>query len=316
MNMKKIIIPALLITATLVSQAQRCLDMRISDLVKSLPVPDNGPAALRKCLSEKGDHEKIYIKHYGTDLVQLDTGIAQAERKFAVASAPDMAGYSANMPNQQDMSDAKALAEKLKTMTPEQQKEFGMQMAAQSKASQAAPVDNSAVIRMVLQAQDLAVRQMTPASREFNTKFHDLQQQCEQEIQALPRPDKSKCPTDVTGMVDCKCANHAEAVYWKKAAGIQEKYNLQKTELYKSYLAHMGTLAAQVDATVAQLHHGDDIQSTNYKRTLVSAQGSAYANAYGTSVEALKEIRKSGSDVGLNQQNAEHGVYDISCSHL
>jgi hypothetical protein len=295
--------------------AQKCLDINIVTLMGKLETPGNAAASFSKCRTSKNDEHQLTITDYGSDLVDLDSMEARTAREFnyAVISGSD---YSTMHAPSQDQAEAiKADAEKLKTMTPEQQRAYAMQMSQKYGGGNSKPLqDDAATIQTVMKAQNIAVIQMKTLDDEFANKIRASDKSASDEIAALPRADKSKCPQNKQGMVLCSCANEAESAYWEKAILIRDKYNSQKIAIYQSYLTRIKALAGQVDDIVGQFKYGETLRSVEMKKMLLSSQSAAFANAFVESTLCVEGIRKSGSDLYINKVNSDNGVYDLSCS--
>src|SRR4029077_13330290 len=172
--------------------------------------------------------------------------------------------------SQQDVAGAKDLAEQLKSMTPEQQKEWAAQMAQQKMKNPGAGTmqDDAGTAKLVYQTQDIAVNQMRAVNDEFSNKLAAIDDAANKEIQTITRGDKSKCPQGITGSPACDCSNEIEGKYWKQIIVIKDNYNNQKTALLQNYLPKIKALAGSVDNTVTKLKNGDAIKSPDLKRML------------------------------------------------
>src|ERR1700733_3344948 len=129
--MKKLLFLSVLLAGFLIPKAQQCLDMNISQKMELLSMPENPAASFKKCVTNKNEKNQTVITDYGKDLQDIDSLIARTIRGFNNAMLSTVSLTSVQQPSQQDASAAKDLAEQVKNMTPEQQKEFAMQMAQQ-----------------------------------------------------------------------------------------------------------------------------------------------------------------------------------------
>ncbi len=315
--MKKILAVICLIITAKAMTAQKCLNLNIASMMDKMEVPGTAATSFKKCNIGKNDYSQVTIENYGTDLKDLDTMIARASVDFNKAVVSGAMPSNMQMPSQQDVNASKQLAEEIKSMTPEQQKEFAMQMAQQQmKNAKAAPMqDDAATIKSVYDAQNIATIQMKSVNDELSNKLHAIDQAASKEKEAVQRDSKSKCPGDVTGLPACDCANAVEAKYWKQIIAIEDNYNNQKIALLQTYLPKIKGLAASIDATVSKLKNGDAVKSASLKQTLFSSQSSGFANAFVVTSGCIEQVRKDGADAYVNKLNSDNGVYDLSCSH-
>ena len=313
--MKKLILLFTYGTMAFALRAQKCLDINITSLMGNPDVPGAAVASYKKCTTSKNDHNQITVVDYGTDMVQLDTLINKTTRNFNSAYMAGVTGANMQMPSQ-DAAAAKDLAEQLKSMTPEQQKEWAAQMAQQKMKNPGAGTmqDDAGTAKLVYQTQDIAVNQMRALNDEFSSKLVNIDDAATKEIQAISRGDKSKCPQGITGLPACDCSNEIEGKYWKQIIVIKDNYNNQKTALLQNYLPKIKALASSVDNTVAKLKNGDAIKSSDLKRMLFSSQSSAFANAFLVTTRCMEDIRKDGATAYANKMNCDNKVYDLSCS--
>jgi hypothetical protein len=287
--------------------AQKCLDINIVSLMGKLGTPGNAETSFKNCNTGKNDHHQTVINNYGTDLVQLDTMETQMITNFSFAATPGLGSASAN--------DSRAMAEKLKSMTPDQQKEWIQQNYIQNHSAGAAPVqDDGPTSQQVLQVRTIASMQMKNLNDEFSAKLSEIDNKCKDEIKTVALGDKSKCPSDIVGMPSCACTNKIESTRWTKVLAIQDKYDAQKIDVYQTYLPKIKALAAQVDNAVTKYNYGANLKSSQMKQMLFSAQSSAFSNAFLITTICVEGIRKDGSNVFVNKVNSDNGVYDISCS--
>jgi hypothetical protein len=311
---KRYILSGILICSLTGTRAQKCLELNIVAMMGKLEAPGDAASSYSKCNTSKNDHRQIVIDNYGSDLVALDTLEARTSRdlNFASVAGLNPTGVPGNY--QQQAADAQALAEKLKAMTPEQQKEWAMQMASQRSATAGKPIqDDPSLMKMVMQAQNIAVNQMKAVNDEFAAKYRTASEAADAEIKALPPRDKSKCPQDKEGLVYCGCANKVESAYWQKVITILNTYNNQKIATFQTYLPRIKALAGEVDDVVVKCKYGDALHSPDMKRMLLSEQASAYANSILMTTLCIENVRKTGSDAFVNKVNSDNGVYDLSC---
>ena len=316
--MKKNILPLL---AGLISfscpMAQKCLDISIVSIMEKMETPGDAATSFKKCNINKNDHNQTVIVNYGTDLVQLDTIETQTLRNFNMAYVSSMSPTAMQVPSQQQINDTKALAEKLKSMTPEQQQQWAKQMYLQNNNAGARPVqDDAPTMQQVMHVRDIAVSQMKALNDEFSGKLNEIDDKCSNEIKIVAVGDKSKCPSDKVGMPSCDCVNKIEGTRWKQVVEIQNKYDAQKIAVYQTYFSKIKAMASEVESVVIKYKYGNDIKSTQMKGFLFTSQSSAFANAVLVTTICIEKIRKDGSTAYLNKTNSDNGVYDISCSHL
>lgn len=314
--MKKLFLFLISLFWLLKLSAQKCLDISISTMMDKIETPVDAEASFKKCSTKKNDHNQVVIVNYGQDQIQLDTIDSRTGRNFSVASISTSPYANMQAPSQSQVDASKALAEQLKSMTPDQQKEWVKQMMAQNSSAGVKPIqDDGPTTQQVMHARDVAINQMRALNDEFSGKLHDIDDKCSSEIKTVLMGDKSKCPMDLEGMPSCDCANKIEAVRWKLIVDIQNKYDAQKTATYQIYFPKLKVMAGEVDNTVIKYKGGDDIKSPSLKGFLFSAQSSAFANSILVTTYCAEKIRKEGATAYVNKLNSENGVYDISCSH-
>ncbi len=316
--MKKII---LLVLAGLISfsgpMAQKCLDISIVSVMDKMETPGDAASSFKKCNIHKNDHNQTEIVNYGTDLVQLDTIETQTLRNFNLAYVSSMNPSAMQAPSQQQINDTKALAEELKSMTPEQQQQWAKQKYLQNNNAGARPVqDDATTMQQIMHIREIAVNQMKALNDEFSGKLNEIDEKCSNEIKILTAGDKSKCPSDKVGMPSCDCVNKIESTRWEQVVEIQNKYDAQKINIYQTYFSKIKAMATEVDNTVIKYKYGNDIKSSQMKGFLFTSQSSAFANTVLVTTTCIEKIRKDGSTAYLNKMNSDNGVYDISCSHL
>ena len=314
--MKKLCLLSALAFGFLIPKAQECLNISISQKMEILSMPDNAAVSFKKCLTSKNERGQTDITSYGKDLQDIDSLLAQTSRGFNNAMISTVSMTSVQQPSQQDVNAMKDLAEQVKNMTPEQQKEFAMQMAQQQQKNRSAqPIqDNASVSKLVYETYDLAVNKMKAVNDEFSAKIRTINDAMSNEIKTLKKEDKTKCPSDVTGLPNCDCTNKIEGRYWQQVVAVNDKYDHQKTTLFQEYLAKIKAMAVTVDNNVRTCKNGDALQSPQLKKMLFSAQSSAFGNAFLVTSICMKDARKEGADANLNKQNCDANVYDVSCS--
>ena len=297
--------------------AQKCLDIRISSLMNQLEPPADAASSFQKCNTSKNDRGQRIIENYGSDIVQLDTMLNRNMSAFTMASVKGTPNFNtSNM--QQDAGDAKALAETLKSMTPEQQKAWAMQVAQDrmknAGSSGSMPQDDAQTSRTVFQTRDISVNKMKVLNDELMQKINLINEASDKEIKALSREDKTKCPSNITGMPLCECANRIEGNYWKQVLAIRDKYNTQKSALFRAYYPKMKEMAATVDEVVEKYNRGDALKSPQLKSMLFSTQSAAFSNAFLMLSKCVEDVRKEGSDAFVNKLNSDNKVFDLSCA--
>lgn len=298
------------------AQAQRCLKVNIVAVPDLIQLPGSSMASLKDCKTQTAQNGRLEIADYGNNTTEVDSELARTSRSFAMASVAGVNTHQ-QMPSAQDMSDAKQLAATVSSMTDDQKRQFAMQMAQQQQkaGAQNAVQDDPVSSKMVYQAQQIAISQMKAVNDEFTARLNAIDAAAQAELAAIKVPDETACPqAGPTGMHSCACINKQYSVYWKQKVAIQDKYNVQRTEAYKTYQPKLRALAMQVDATVKKLNYGDALTSPGLKQMLFSSQSSAYANAGLVTSLCAKNIRKSGADAYVSQVNSEHGTYSMACS--
>ena len=291
--------------------AQKCMQLNIVALMGRLEAPGGSASSFNKCNVTKNDEKQTVIVDYGTDLNQLDTMLAHTSNDFNRAS---LAGISTNIPSQNDIDNSKQLAEKLKNMTPEQQKQWAMQVAREKQKGAGAHIqDDAQTTKLVFQVQDMAVNQLKKLNDEFAAKLRDINSALANDVSKVKMGSKAGCPQDKTGLPSCGCANEIAGKYWAEIVKITDRYNDQRTALLQSYIPRIKSLVATVDDDIVKLKYGDAVQSPDLKRTLFSSQAASFSGAFDITTSCIKLARKDGSNAYLNKFNSDHGVYDLSC---
>ncbi|HEY9000260.1 MAG TPA: hypothetical protein VIM89_02820 [Mucilaginibacter sp.] len=310
--MKKFILLLVICAVGREVYAQRCLDINILSLTGHLQAPGDAASCYNECATTTNDHGQKVISNYGTRDTQLDELIKQKMQEFTNASVSGMGSG----PSASQVQDYKAMAAKMKEMTPDQQKAYAMQIAQQMQSSRStAQMENPAAARIVGTNQT-NVMQLKQLGDEFAAKLRALKGQEKTERDAVKTPDYSKCPgVDKTGMPACGCVNGLDGKYWQQIVAIENKYNSQKTALLQSYLPRYKTLIGTIEDNIAKVHYGDDLKTANYKKILFSQQSSTFAAAFDIPSVVINDIRRTGSDAYVNKVNSDAGVYNLSCSH-
>lgn len=148
----------------------------------------------------------------------LDTLVQQKLNAFNNAFLMASGSRAAQMPSGQTAEDAQQLAAKLKSMTPDQQKEWAMQQANQRMQTSSRPViqDDPATAQLVFKTRDLATVQLVALDREFAAKLREIGNAEYAAMNKLPKPDDSKCPgVDKVGLPSCSCVNEVDGKYWQ-----------------------------------------------------------------------------------------------------
>ena len=315
--MKKLLFLSVLLSGFFIPKAQQCLDINIVQKMESLYMPESAAASYKKCVTNKNEKNQAVITQYGKDLQDIDSLIARTTRGFNNALLSTVSLTSFQQPSQQDVSAAKDMAERVKNMTPEQQKAFAMQMAQQQQQNRAAqPIqDNAAVSKLVYETYDLAVNKMRTLNDEFAARLKVMNEAMSMEVKALKKDDKTKCPQDIVGLPACDCTNKIEGKYWQQVVAVNNKYDQQKTVLFQDYLTKIKAIAVTVDNNVSACKNGDALKSPQLKKMLFSAQSSAFSNAFLVTTICMKEAREEGADAYVNKLNSDANVYDLSCSN-
>ena len=172
-------------------KAQKCLDLNVTAMMSGMHSPGTAANSFNACTTKTNDHKQTEITGYGADLSQLDTLVTRTMRDFTNASVMNM---NTQMPSAQNVDAAKQMAEKLKSMTPEQQKQWAMQMAQQNQQQYAngrSMQDDAETSKLVFQTNDMAVNQLSALNREFAAKLREVMDASSKEISAVKSPDIS-----------------------------------------------------------------------------------------------------------------------------
>ncbi len=305
-------IPALIPNAI---KAQRCLDYSVLALMGNLEVPgasDNSFAACRTRMNDRGQTE---IVDYGVYLAKLDTLINQKMREYTLTVQSSMGGMGL-MPSPQTAADGQALAEKLKNMTPEQQKAWAMDQANQRMQSNHGPSiqDDPATANLVMKTNDIGVNQLAAVDREFAAQIQEVINAKYGALHKVPGPDESGCPqSGKTGMHSCACVNGVDGKYWQEMVAIEDQYDAQKIAILRTYLAKIKALVGQVDYNIGKLNYGAGIKTKDLQKALFAAQQSAFGTAFDITSTVIHAIHQEGANLFLNEQNSNKMVYNLSC---
>jgi hypothetical protein len=312
--MKKLFLLLMICACAAQVNAQRCLDINILSLTGHLQAPGDAASCYNECATTTNDHGQKVISNYGTRDTQLDAMIKQKMQEFTNASVSGMGSTSA--PSASQVQDYKAMAAKMKEMTPEQQKAYAMQIAQQMQSSRSTgQMENPAAARIVGTNQT-NVMQLKQLGDEFAAKVRAIREKEKAERDAVKTPDYSKCPgADKEGLPSCGCVNGLDSKYWQQIVAIENKYNSQKTALLQSYMPRYKTLIGTIEDNIAKVHNGDDLKTANYKRMLASQQSSTFAAAFDIPAAVINDIRRTGADAYVNKANSDAGVYNLSCAH-
>jgi len=295
--------------------AQKCLNLNITSMMSGMNAPGSAANSFNACKTKTNDHGQTQITGYGADLDQLDTLTTRTMRDFTNASVMNI---NTQMPSSKNVDAAKQLAEKLRTMTPEEQKQWAMQMAKQNQQQYASnqPIhDDMETSKLVMQTNDMAVNQLSALNREFAAKLRDIMDASAKEIAAVKSPDQSQCPgTKPVGLPTCACANGLESKYWEKIISIKDKYNNQRTATWQSYLPRIKAIITTVDYNISKLKYGDAVKSPQLKQMLFSAQSSSFGNAFSISLACIEDVRKDGSNAYVHKVNADKSVEFLGCA--
>lgn len=297
--------------------AQTCFDMSILSLMTKLDVPGNAAKNFAACHTTSNEDHQIAISDYGVYMKDLDTLVTQKMRDFNNASMVGSGDVNSQMPSAQTIEDSKKLAGDLKSMTPEQQKEWAMQQANKQMANKSShPVmqDDPATTRLVMQTYDIAVNQLSVLDRELAAKYRSMESARSAAMEKVPAPDRSKCPSvDKIGSPACSCVNKLAAKYFVQKLILEDQYDAQKITLYQSYIGKIKGLVQQVDQNIVKLNFGAGIKSNQIQKMLFSSQSAAFGNAFDFTYLTIRAIHKDGSDLYVDKLNSDKDVYDLSC---
>jgi hypothetical protein len=286
--------------------------------MSNLQAPGDAASCFKECKTRLNDYGQKVIVNYGVRDAQLDEIVKRNSQDFTNALISGMG--SASLPNASQVQDYKAMAAKMKSMTPEQQKAYAMQMAQQMRNSNHAPsaasMENPQTAKMVSKAFTTATVQLKQLDDEFGAKARQMNSEEKAERDAVKPPDYTKCPAvDKIGLPACSCVNELDGKYWLQIITIENKYNSQKAALLQSYLPRYKSLVGNVEDIISKLHYGDDVKTPNYKKMLFGAQSGAFGNAFAIPTAVINDIRKTSADTYVNKVNCDAVVYNLSCVH-
>lgn len=298
--------------------AQKCFNMSILSLMSKLEVPGNAGKNFGDCTRSSNESHQVVIADYGAGMKELDTLVAQKTRDFNNASIAGSGDVNSQMPSAQTVQDSKQLADILKDMTPEQQKEWAMQQANKQVANRSShPVmkDDPATTRLVMQTHDIAVNQLSAVDREFAAKYRSIDSARASAMDKVPAADRNKCPSvDNIGTPSCSCVNNSASRYFAQKLALEDKYDAQKIALFQHYIVKIKGLVQQVDQNIAKLSFGAGIKSKQMQKMLFSSQSGAFGNAFDITYATIQAVRKDGADLYVNKVNSDKGYYDLSCA--
>jgi hypothetical protein len=316
--MKLPILLLLLLAFTSSLCAQKCLDLSVLSLMTKLEVPGNAAAGFASCSTRVNENNQTEIVDYGVYMKDLDTLVTQKLRDFNIAFMSGSGDVNSQMPSAQTIEDSKKLVEDLKSMTPEQQKEWAMQQVNKQMAAKSSPAvmqDDPAVTRLVMQTYGIAANQLPALDREFAAKYRTIESARSAAMEKVPEPDRSMCPAvDKIGMPACACVNKLAAKYFGQKLIIEDQYDAQKIALYQSYIGEIKGLVQQVDQNIVKLNFGAGIKSKQMQKMLFSSQSGAFGNAFDFTYVTITAIHKDGSDLYVNKFNSDKNAYDLSCA--
>ena len=297
--------------------AQKCFNMSILSLMSKLEIPGDAAENFAACTRSSNENHQVVIVDYGNGMKDLDTMVARNTRDFNYASIAGLGDAKSQMPSAQTVEDSKQLAETLRNMTPEQQKEWAMEQANKQMANRGShPVmqDDPATTRLVMQTQDIAVNQLSALDREFAAKYRSIDSAKVLAMDKVPEADRNKCPSvDKIGTPSCSCVNNLASKYFAQKLALEDKYDAQKIALFQSYIVKIKGLVQQVDQNIAKLNFGAGIKSGQMQKMLFSSQSAAFGNAFDITYATIQAVRKDGADLYVNKVNSDKGYYDLSC---
>ncbi|MDP4131848.1 MAG: hypothetical protein Q8918_03690 [Bacteroidota bacterium] len=296
--------------------AQKCLDLSVLSLMSKLEVPGNAAANFALCSTRVNENNQTEIIDYGVYMRDLDTLLHQKSNEFNNAFLMASGSRAGQIPSGQTAADAQQLAAKLKSMTPDQQKEWAMQQASQRMQASSRPViqDDPVTAQLVIKTRDLASVQLVALNREFAARFREIGNAEDAALNKLAKPDDSKCPgVDKVGLPSCSCVNEVDGKYWQQMVVLEDQYDAQKIALYQSYIVRIKGLVEQVDKNIVELHYGEALKSKDLQEMLFSSQSAAFANAFDITSATIRSIHQDGSKVYLNKANCDKKTYNLSC---
>ncbi|MFI5193678.1 MAG: hypothetical protein ACHQD7_06460 [Chitinophagales bacterium] len=315
--MKLPILLLLLLAFTSSLCAQKCLDLSVLSLMTKLEVPGNAAASFASCSTRVNENNQTEIVDYGVYMKDLDTLVQQKLNAFNKAFLMASGSRAGQLPTGQTAEDAQQLAAKLKSMTPDQQKEWAMQQANQRMQTSSRPViqDDPATAQLVFKTHDLVTVQLVALDREFAAKLREIGNAEYAALNKLPKPDDSKCPAvDKVGLPSCSCVNEVDGKYWQQMVVVEDQYDAQKIALYQSYIVRIKGLVEQVDKNIVKLHYGDALKSKDLQEMLFSSQSAAFGNAFDITSATIHSIHQDGSRIYLNKANCDKKTYNLSCA--
>ncbi|HVS92180.1 MAG TPA: hypothetical protein VHE59_09125 [Mucilaginibacter sp.] len=313
--MRKIILFTFCCAITTGAFAQKCLDINIVSLMGQLQSPGSAATAYGNCQTSKNADEQTVIVNYGTAYTNLDNMLKTNLQAFNGAA---LAGMGATGPDPSQVQNAQAIAVKMQSMTPDQQKAYAMQMAQNMQHSYSrspAMAENPQIAKIVGQTQELAATQLVPLDNEFAAKYRELIEKEASEKGQVAQPNYGSCPgVDKIGLPSCGCINSLAGSYWQKIVVIDDRYTGQKNALLQSYLPRIKALVGQIEDNIAKLHRGDDVNTQTFKRMLFSSQSTAFSAAFDTAAAIVEDVQKTGSDDYVNKVNCDNQVYLLGCA--
>jgi hypothetical protein len=316
--MKKLFLFLMLGLNGTILTAQHCLDIRTAAVADLVRVPDSAASAFRDCHTQQNNDGVAAIVNYGDHYADLDSFMTQKARTFSLETYANL--QSPQMPSAAEVEDAKQLAATVNSMTEDQQKAFAMQMAQQQMNNSkhpAAAQEDPATIKLIMETASLSGQQLYGVAGEYRTKASALQAAAQQEEESLKEEevDWRKCPElDRDGSRSCACMNGCYLQFWKKKVAIQDKYNRQMISLSAQYAPKIKALCAQIDDNIKKLRYGDAIKTPGLKQKLLSTQAQAFSLACEVLASPDQYIRKSSSDIYVNQYNCQRNVYVLNCT--
>jgi len=297
--------------------AQRCLEIRTSALSDLVKIPASAKSSFNDCHRRKADdHGTIEIADYGDNYNALDSFMSQKEKEFNLEASNSMEIPQASSTQ---INNAKDLAAKMSAMSEEQKKAYAMEMAQQqtnNKNHTNTIQEDPGTIKLIMETADLSGRQLQSIVNEYTDKLKALQKAANEELAKIKEVDKSKCgPVEKTGLPYCACSNKLYEAYWKQKVTMIDKYNEKKIDLYTGYLPKVKAVCVQVDENIIALKRGAAIRTHDYKQKLLSIQAQAFSLANLVIASCEEDVRKTGADLYVNQDNSSRNVYDNSCAN-
>ncbi len=318
--MKKVLVIIMALFGLVVpgAQAQKCLDLNILAQMGNIQTPGYAAQSFGDCKTELNSEGQTVIVNYGVNYTTLDDLVKRVAQDFTNAVMPGAGGTAVPGMSQSQQQAGMELATKLQNMSPDERKAYMVQYMQQNHATYGQPqiTDNGQTSMMVMQAFTWATKDLYQLDQEMAAKLRDLISKETDEVNAVKHPSHSLCPgVDKEGLPACDCINKLEAQCWKQIVTIHDKYTTQKLALLQTDVAQIKVIVGKIEDTIVKLQYGDAVKTPALKRQLLSAQQSAWGNAFDIPLNIVKNVREEGSNSYVNVYNAGKNIYALDCHH-